>query len=289
MARHGYPELEPDQRGVPDNSEEQPDVPQRRSMPTSLNVSHKQGRPIGTLLVSSAVVVWLGVLLFTTEPFPSTDPNEEPSIARPGSPTGPIDKASAGNSSAGLGEASSPDRPQRQSGLIPMEQRETAPNFSLPDLEGDNAELQDYTDQVLLLNFWATWCLPCRAEMPWFVDFQETWGEEGFQVLGVSLDEPGWSTVRPFLQSQPVNYRIALADTTESQSQFGIINILPTTWLIDRDGRIAAKHIGLVRQEEIAAEIDELLDEQIPRTTSSSLGVRTYNVSSATLQRKLTQ
>tara|TARA_Y100000588_G_scaffold186372_1_gene200278 strand:+ start:133 stop:510 length:378 start_codon:yes stop_codon:yes gene_type:complete len=125
--------------------------------------------------------------------------------------------------------------------------------------------------------------------MPWFVDFQETWGEEGFQVLGVSLDEPGWSTVRPFLQSQPVNYRIALADTTESQSQFGIINILPTTWLIDRDGRIAAKHIGLVRQEEIAAEIDELLDEQIPRTTSSSLGVRTYNVSSATLQRKLTQ
>ena len=72
MARHGYPELEPDQRGVPDNSEEQPGVPQRRSMPTSLNVSHKQGRPIGTLLVSSAVVVWLGVLLFTTEPFPST-------------------------------------------------------------------------------------------------------------------------------------------------------------------------------------------------------------------------
>ena len=286
MPKHGDPELETEKGDVPDNSEEQPDVQQRGRMSTSLNVRHKQGRPIGTLLVSSAVLVWLGVLLFTIEPVPSTDPDHEPSITRKESLAGPIARPNSGTSSADLDEALSPHATQHQSGLIPTAQREAAPSFSLPDVEGDNAELQDYTGQVLLLNFWATWCLPCRAEMPWFIDFQRTWGEEGFQVLGVSLDEPGWSIIRPFLKNQPVNYRIALADTTESQLQFGIINILPTTWLIDRDGRIAAKHIGLVRREEIAAEIEELLAEQMLRTTSSSLHVRTHDIGSVVLKRK---
>ena len=97
--------------------------------------------------------------------------------------------------------------------------------------------------------------------MPWFVDFQTNFGDEGFKVLGVSLDEPGWSAVRPFLERQPVNYQIALADTTEHLMQFGLINILPTTWLIDRNGRVAAKHIGLVNRGELESEIEQLLNE----------------------------
>jgi cytochrome c biogenesis protein CcmG/thiol:disulfide interchange protein DsbE len=150
-----------------------------------------------------------------------------------------------------------PDQPN----LIEIAQREPAPNFKLPDIDDGTATLSDYDGQVLLLNFWATWCLPCRAEMPWFVDFQNSFGDEGFKVLGVSLDEPGWSAVRPFLERQPVNYQIALADTAERLMPFGLINILPTTWLIDRHGRIAAKHVGLVSRGNIESEIDQLVNE----------------------------
>ena len=135
------------------------------------------------------------------------------------------------------------------------------------DLPGETEDAPRLTSQMFadgtprLLNVWATWCLPCRAEMPWFVDFQTNFGGDGFRVLGVSLDEPGWSAVRPFLERQPVNYQIALADTTEHLTQFGLINILPTTWLIDRNGRIAAKHVGLVDRGELESEIDRLLNE----------------------------
>ncbi len=99
--------------------------------------------------------------------------------------------------------------------LIPAEQRTKAPGFSLPALKGGSATLADYAGRVLLLNFWATWCGPCRIEMPWFVAFQNTFAEHGFGVLGVSVDETGWNVVLPFLDREPVNYRIAIADTAE--------------------------------------------------------------------------
>ena len=135
------------------------------------------------------------------------------------------------------------------------------PEIQFQDSEGRTFTLADFRGKLVLLNLWATWCLPCRAEMPWFIDFQTAFRDEGFRVLGVSLDEPGWSAIRPFLERQPVNYLIALADTPERLLPFGLINILPTTWLIDRNGRIAAEHVGLVRRDEIEAEIDQLLNE----------------------------
>ena len=86
-------------------------------------------------------------------------------------------------------------------------------------------------------------------------------GAEGFAVLGVSIDQPGWDIVRPFLEERPVNYRIALADTAERGAPFGPMTILPTTWLIDREGRIASEHIGLVDRELLEKEIRQLLAE----------------------------
>ena len=121
--------------------------------------------------------------------------------------------------------------------------------------------LADYTGRVLLLNFWATWCGPCKVEMPWFVDFEDRYGDEGFAVVGVSVDEPGWEIVRPFLDNQPLNYRIALADTPERLAPFGEMYVLPKSWLIDREGRIAAEHIGLVDRDSIEGQIQELLSE----------------------------
>ena len=146
--------------------------------------------------------------------------------------------------------------------LVPVAQRAAAPGFMLPAIERGNATLADYAGRVLLLNFWATWCRPCRTEMPWFVEFQDTFAERGFGVLGVSVDETGWDVVRPFLDREPVNYRIAVADTAERLAPFGPITVLPTTWLIDRRGHLAATHVGLVDRTALEAEIQQLLAER---------------------------
>ena len=145
--------------------------------------------------------------------------------------------------------------------LIPVAQRAEAPGFMLPAMEGGNATLADYAGRVLLLNFWATWCRPCRIEMPWFVEFEDTFAARGFAVLGVSVDDTGWDVVRPFLDQGDIDYGIALADTVERLAPFGPITVLPTTWLIDRQGRLAATHVGLVDRTVLESDIQRLLAE----------------------------
>ena len=162
----------------------------------------------------------------------------------------------------GSGVALSARRPASTPRLIPAEQRTEAPDFTLPAMEGGNATLADYAGGVLLLNFWATWCRPCRIEMPWFVEFEDAFAERGFGVLGVAVDETAWDVVRPFLDREPVNYRIAVADTAERLAPFGPITVLPTTWLIDRQGRLAATHVGLVDRTVLENDLQQLLAER---------------------------
>ena len=218
-----------------------PDEPRRRS--------------IGLWLVMAALGLWLGVMLLMVGP---ENAAEEPGAGSP-SPVGTAPGLAAASGAGGADDA--PPRRSTEPRLIPVSRRDPAPGFALPDMDGGTATLADYSGRVLLLNFWATWCLPCRAEMPWFVDFQTRFGDDGFAVLGVSVDEPGRDIVEPFLERSPVNYRIALADTVERLAPFGPKNVLPTTWLIDRQGRIAAEHVGLVSREATEAEIRLLLAE----------------------------
>ena len=210
-------------------------------------------RSIGLWLVVGAIGLWLGVMLLVVGPFSPGSPEEEPVAVGAALGTAPAAPASSG--------AGTSFRRSAEPRLIPVSQRDPAPGFALPDMDGGAATLGDYAGRVLLLNFWATWCLPCRAEMPWFVEFQTAFADDGFAVLGVSVDEPGRDIVAPFLEQSPVNYRIALADTAARLAPFGPKNVLPTTWLIDRQGRIAAEHVGLVSREAIEAEILLLLDE----------------------------
>ena len=169
-------------------------------------------------------------------------------------PSRPTDhEVGSGVSLSARGPASAP-------GLVPIAQRAAAPAFTLPVMEAGSATLADYAGQVLLLNFWATWCRPCRIEMPWFVEFQEAFAERGLAVLGVSVDD-GWDAVRMFLEQSPVDYRVALADTAERLAPFGPITVLPTTWLIDRQGRLAATHVGLVDRGVLENDIRQLLAE----------------------------
>ncbi|MCY4511651.1 MAG: TlpA disulfide reductase family protein [Acidobacteria bacterium] len=161
----------------------------------------------------------------------------------------------------GSGVALSARRPASTPRLVPAAQRAEAPAFTLPALEGGSATLADYAGRVLLLNFWATWCRPCRIEMPWFAEFQDAFAARGFAVLGVSVDDAGREVVRRFLDQSRVDYRIALADSVEQLAPFGPVTVLPTTWLIDRRGRVAATHVGLVDRTVLEADIRQLLAE----------------------------
>ena len=261
MATHDAPESDPRQGTAAEDDPQQERRPIDGDVRPGLQSRLRRQWSTGSWLVSTAVVVWLGVLLLTIKPTRSPDPPDGMRFDSIQSTPSDLRRPDTISGAIGVDGASVPDTRPDQPNLIETAQREPAPNFELPDIDNGTASLSDYAGQVLLLNFWATWCLPCRAEMPWFVDFQTNFGDDGFRVLGVSLDEPGWSAVRPFLERQPVNYQIALADTTEHLTQFGLINILPTTWLIDRNGRIAAKHVGLVDRGELESEIDRLLNE----------------------------
>ena len=137
--------------------------------------------------------------------------------------------------------------------------RNLAPDFTLKDATGKNVKLSDYRGKVVLLNFWATWCGPCKIEIPWFIDFQQSFKDRNFAVLGVSLDDDGWKSVRPYVDEHKINYRVVVG-TEELSQLYGGIDALPTTFIIDRNGRIATKHEGLVSKGEYQNEILDLLN-----------------------------
>jgi cytochrome c biogenesis protein CcmG/thiol:disulfide interchange protein DsbE len=134
----------------------------------------------------------------------------------------------------------------------------TAADFNLRDATGVDVRLSDYKGKVVLLNFWATWCSPCKAEIPWFENFQRTYANQGFAVIGISMDEDGWKAVRPYMEATRINYRIAIGDNALAQ-KYGGVESLPETLLIDRDGRIASRHIGIVSKSDYESEIVQLL------------------------------
>ena len=126
----------------------------------------------------------------------------------------------------------------------PEKDRKTAPDFALKDSNGQTVHLSDYKGKVVLLDFWATWCGPCKIEIPWFMEFEQQFKDRGFAVLGVSMDEDGWTVVKPYIQNMKINYRIVLGNEQVSDL-YGGLDSLPTTLLLDRQGKIASIHIGL--------------------------------------------
>jgi len=128
----------------------------------------------------------------------------------------------------------------------------------LKDSNGKDVKLADLKGKVVLLNFWATWCGPCKAEIPWFNEFQEKQSSGGLMVLGVSMDEEGWKVVRPYLQKMAVNYQVVLGGD-DVAAKYGGIDSLPLTLLIDREGKIAARHVGLTSKGNYEEDIAQLL------------------------------
>jgi|SRR5579884_3209408 len=142
----------------------------------------------------------------------------------------------------------------------PDRDRKTAPDFTLKDANGTSVKLSDYRGKVVLLDFWATWCGPCKIEIPWFMEFEREYKHRGFAVLGVSMDEGGWETVKPYIEERKMNYRV-LMGTEAVGDEYGGVDALPTTLLIDRDGRIATVHKGLeTGKDGFKHEIERLLN-----------------------------
>jgi len=144
------------------------------------------------------------------------------------------------------------------SSVKPDTERHPAPEFALKDADGKTVRLEEYKGKVVLLDFFATWCGPCKIEIPWFMEWERKHKDKGFSVLGVSMDDEGWEVVKPFLADLKVNYRVVIGNDSTAQL-YGGVDALPTTFLIDRNGKIAAVHIGLASKKAFEDGIEQLL------------------------------
>lgn len=138
--------------------------------------------------------------------------------------------------------------------------RKPASDFALEDAGGNPVRLSQLRGKVVLLNFWATWCAPCRVEMPWFAQFQKAEQGRGFEVVGVSLDQDGWKSVTPYLREAQVNYPVVLGNQ-DLLRPYTREPSLPTTLLIDRAGCVASIHVGLCSRSEYENDIRAVLNE----------------------------
>jgi len=164
------------------------------------------------------------------------------------------------------------DRKFPAAGRPPANASSTAGDASMPsivrkDLNDRDVTLAQYKGQVVLVNFWATWCGPCKIEIPWMIEFQKKYSSRGFTILGVSMDEDGKKAINPFLekerfdvngQKEAMNYPILLGNDSIAD-KFGSIVGLPTSMLFTRDGKKVKTIVGLVNHDDIAKAIEGLL------------------------------
>src|SRR5690348_16068937 len=115
-----------------------------------------------------------------------------------------------------------------EAAVKPEKDRKAAPEFTLKDANGQTVHIADYKGKVVLLDFWATWCAPCKIEIPWFMEFEQQFKDRGFAVLGVAMDDDGWPTVKPYIQDLKMNYRIVLGNEHVGDL-YGGVESLPTT------------------------------------------------------------
>jgi cytochrome c biogenesis protein CcmG/thiol:disulfide interchange protein DsbE len=135
-----------------------------------------------------------------------------------------------------------------------------APDFSLPQLNGQELRLSSYRGRVVLLDFWATWCDPCREETPRLVELQQRYGDQGLQIIGVSMDDTP-EPVHSFYTQFHVNYKVVMGNAKTGELYGGVLG-LPIAFLIGRDGRIYSKKIGAADMTALEREIHQLLQSR---------------------------
>ncbi|HUK52578.1 MAG TPA: TlpA disulfide reductase family protein [Candidatus Binatia bacterium] len=161
-------------------------------------------------------------------------------------------------------------------GVAPVKKLSTegmkpVPDLVLKDLNGKSVSLKEYAGKVVLVNFWATWCDPCRTEIPWLIELSQKYGDKGFVVLGVAMDDEGKSAVEPFVQKErfdvngqklPMSYPILIGDGDSADAflkDLGGVLGLPTSVLVSRDGKRVHTIIGPVEPDKLERDIQGLL------------------------------
>jgi cytochrome c biogenesis protein CcmG/thiol:disulfide interchange protein DsbE len=135
-----------------------------------------------------------------------------------------------------------------------------APDFNLSQLDGPTLRLSSYRDKIVLLDFWATWCAPCREETPNLVNLQKEYGDRGLQIIGVSMDDSA-EPVHAFYRQFHMNYPVVMGNAKTGELYGGVLG-LPIAFLIDRNGRIYKKHVGATDPAVFEKEINLLLGTQ---------------------------
>ena len=144
-----------------------------------------------------------------------------------------------------------------------------APQFTLPDVNGSQISLTDFKGKVLIVNFWATWCPGCVAEMPHFVELYDKYKQQGFEIIGMSLDQGGAKDVKAFMEKKPINYTMLIANSDVS-NRYKTKGLLPTTYVIDKTGKIRRKYVGARSKAVFEKDIRTMLGESIESLQAAS-------------------
>ncbi len=137
-------------------------------------------------------------------------------------------------------------------------QQQKAPNFSLKSADGNTYQLSQFKGKVVLVNFWATWCGPCRREIPDFIEAYKNYKSQGLEIIGVSVDQDGWTKVTPFVAQNKINYPVVLMDD-KVIANYGNFNAIPTTFIVDKSGNIVDTHTGVMTMSQLESKIQPLL------------------------------
>jgi cytochrome c biogenesis protein CcmG/thiol:disulfide interchange protein DsbE len=144
-----------------------------------------------------------------------------------------------------------------------------APDFTLESLDGKNMRLSDLRGKAVLLNFWATWCGPCKIETPWLVELQNQYGHDGLQVVGVEMGDDGKDEISKFMKDMGVNYPVLIGKEAVGEA-YGGVPALPETFFIGRDGKIVDKIIGLKGKGDIEDSIKKALDTPVGNSSAAA-------------------
>jgi peroxiredoxin len=151
---------------------------------------------------------------------------------------------------------------------VSQSQGNLAPEFELASLGGQNVKLSSYRGKAVLLNFWATWCAPCKIEMPWFVDLYKQYQPQGLEIVGVAMDDSGKDEIERFAKEMKVNYTV-LQGTEKVGDAYGGVEFLPETFIIDRNGKIVKTLFGIHSESDFEDGIKQAL-ATTPSTQSAA-------------------